>query len=383
MKIHTPEEVGMSSKRLVRVDACIEEWVKDNQMPGIMTLAQRKGKVVHLGKYGLMDIEAGKPIQEDTIFRVYSQTKPIVSVAAMMLWEEGRLTLNDLVSQYIPSFATIKVNTDSGLVEQQPEMTLYHLITHTSGLDYYFEAAEDRNVSLADAVEYIGKHPLLFQPGTRFNYSSGHDVLGYIVQLVADMPLADFLEERIFKPLEMTDTSFHVPSGKLERLAQVYNFETPGELIIHPAKAWAIGDVTVPTNCPSGGAGLVSTLGDYLAFCNCLINNGRYKNGRLLNRKTLAWMTTNHRPDHFEPAAFNPHYHVFGYGMGFGVDTTPDRRRLVTTPSQFGWGGAVHTVFIIDPAEEFICLLMTQMGSTYGQRLTELYRNLYYQAIDD
>jgi CubicO group peptidase (beta-lactamase class C family) len=137
LQIYTPEEVDMSSERLARVDAYMEQLVVDNQYPGIMTLAQRKGKVVHLGKYGLMDIEAGKPIQEDTIFRIYSQTKPVVSVAAMMLFEEGRLTLNDLVSRYLPSFATIKVETDSGLVEQQPEMTLYHLIAHTSGLGYH------------------------------------------------------------------------------------------------------------------------------------------------------------------------------------------------------------------------------------------------------
>jgi len=383
MNIHTPEEVGMSSKRLERVDARMEELVKDNQMPGIMTLAQRRGKVVHLGKYGLMDIEAGKPIQEDTIFRIYSMTKPIVSVAVMMLFEEGRLTLNDLVSRYIPSFATIKVKTDSELVEQQSEMTLYHLITHTSGLDYHTKPFEQRSPTLAEAVDHIAQHPLLFQPGTRFSYSSATDVLGYIVQLVADMPLTDFLEERIFKPLGMIDTSFHVPSEKLDRLAQLYEFEIPGELRIFPGTGFFIGDVTVPTNCPSSGAGLVSTLGDYLAFCNCLINSGRYENGRLLSRKTLAWMTANHRPDHFEPAVFNPHYHVFDFGLGLRVDTTLDRQRSVTTPGQYGWGGAACTWFFIDPAEEFIVILMTQMGSAYGERLTELYKNLYYQAIDD
>lgn len=383
MKIHSPEAVGMSSERLARIDSRMEELVTDNRYPGIMVLAQRKGKVVHLGKYGMMDIEGGRPMREDAIFRIYSMTKPIVSVAVMMLWEEGRLTLNDLVARYIPSFANIKVETNSGLIEQQPDMTLYHLITHTSGLGYHVLPFEQRNQTLAEAVEYSVQWPLLFPPGTRFSYSCGVDVLGYIVQLVANMPLADFLEERIFKPLGMTDTSFHVPAEKLERLAQLYEFETPGELRIHPNTGFLIGDVTVPTNCPSGGAGLVSTLSDYLAFCNFLINNGKYENGRLLSRKTLAWMTANHRPDYLQPAIFNPHAYVYGFGFGFCVDASLDQARWVTTPGQYGWGGAAHTSFWIDPAEEFIGLLMTQMASQHGQRLTELHRNLYYQAIID
>ena len=382
MKIHPPEEVGMSTKRLARMDVCMEALVKDNQIPGIMTLAQHKGKVVHLGKYGLMDIEAGKPMQEDTLFRIYSMTKPIVSVAVMMLFEEGRLMLNDTVSRYIPAFAKIKVETDSGLVEQDPAMTLYHLMNHTSGLGYHTEPFVQRSPSLADAIDHIAQHPLIFQPGTRFSYSSATDVLGYIIQLVADMPLADFLEERIFKPLGMVDTSFHVPIEKRDRLAQIYEFETPGELRIHQDTG-LIGDVTQPTNCPSGGAGLVSTLGDYLNFCTCLIHEGRYENGRLLSRKTLAWMTANHRPDYLHPVTFNPHLHVFGFGLGFWVDTTLDRTRLVTSPGQYGWGGAANTWFWIDPAEEFIGILMIQMMSEHGNRLTELYRNLYYQAIVD
>jgi CubicO group peptidase (beta-lactamase class C family) len=383
MEVYSPEDVGMSSERLARVEVIMEQFVKDNQFPGIMTLAQRKGKVVHLGKYGMMDIEAGKPMREDTLFRLYSMTKPIISVAVMLLFEEGRLTLNDLVSRYIPAFAKIKVDTGSGLVEPDPVITLYHLITHTSGLGYYTEPFEQRTTSLAEAVNHVVQHPLLFQPGTQFSYSSGTDVLGYIIQLIADMPLADFLEERIFKPLGMTDTSFHVPIQKLERLVQMYEFETPGELRIHPGTGFLIGDITLPTNCPSGGAGLVSTLGDYLAFCNCLINNGRYESGRLLSRKTLAWMTSNQTPDHLMPAVINPHTYIFGFGMGFWVDTTLDKARWMTSPGQYGWGGAAHTLFFIDPVEEFIGLLMTQVVSEHGQRLTELYRNLYYQAIVD
>jgi len=382
MKIYPPEEVGMSTERLARVDTYMEQLIKDNQYPGIMTLAQRKGKVVHIGKFGMMDIEAGKPMQEDAIFRIYSMTKPIISVAVMILFEEGRLTLNDLVSRYIPAFANIKVETVSGLIEQQPEMTLYHLITHTSGLGYHTEPFVQRSPSLNEAINHVAQHPLLFQPGTQFSYSSATDVLGYVIQLITDMPLADFLDKRIFKPVGMKDTSFHVPTEKLVRLAQMYEFETPGELRINKDTGF-MGDVTQPTNCPSGGAGLVSTLGDYLRFCNCLIHNGKIENGYLLSRKTIAWMTSNHRPNGVLPIWFNPHAPMRGYGMGFGVDITLNESRLVTTPGQYAWGGAVHTGFIIDPLEDFICVLMTQIASLHGQRLTELFRNLYYQAIVD
>jgi CubicO group peptidase (beta-lactamase class C family) len=328
----------------------------------------------------MMDVEAGKLMQEDSLFRIYSMTKPIISVAAMILFEEGRLTMNDPVSRFIPRFAELKVETDTGLVEPQEPITLFHLITHTSGLGYHREPFVERSPSLSEAIKQVCQYPLLFQPGSRFSYSSATDVLGYVVQLVAEMPLEDFLLERIFRPLGMKDTSFHVPPHKLQRLAQMYEFEVPGELRIHDDTN-LIGDVTLPTNCPSGGAGLVSTLGDYLCFCNCLINSGEYNGGHLLSRKTIAWMTTNHVPRHFMPAVFNPYAYVSGYGMGFWVDSTLEHARSVTSPGQYGWGGAAHTWFWIDPAEHFIGLLMTQIRSEHGHRVTEIFRNLCYQSI--
>jgi len=379
MKIHTPEEVGMSSERLARLSNYMEQLTKDNQWPGIMTLLQRKGKVVHLGKHGLMDIEAGKPIQEDTIFRIYSMTKPIIAVAVMMLLERGNISLNDPVSLYIPSFARIKVDTDAGLVEQNPEMTLYHLMTHMSGLGYYGAPFEPRSQTLAEAVEEIAQQPLLFQPGTQWSYSSASDVLGYVIEVVADMPLADFLEERIFKPLGMENTAFYVPEEKLARLAQIYTFETPGDLTVYKEGA-LIGDVTIPTNCPSGGAGLVSTLGDYLAFCNCFLSNGRYKNGYLLSRKTIAWMTANHLPASFLPTSMGAY--VSGFGLGFKVDPGLEQSKVLTSPGHYAWAGAGKTAFWIDPAEEFIGLLMMQAMSDLGWRLImEVFPNLAYQAI--
>jgi CubicO group peptidase (beta-lactamase class C family) len=384
METRLPEDVGMSSERLARISALMEQYVKDNQMPGIMTLVQRKGKVVQFGKYGMMDIEVGKPMQENALFRIYSMTKPIVSVALMILFEEGRLSLNDPLSQYIPAFSQTKVDVDSNLVEPDPPIMIHHLLTHTAGLGYFGEPFVQRNQTLAEVVEQIAQQPLICQPWTQWSYSSASDVLGYVIQVIADMPLADFLEKRILKPLGMIDTSFHVPEEKLDRLAQIYESKISNKpIVLHPDDVELIGDVTVPTNCPSGGAGLVSTLGDYLNFCNCLINNGQYEGGRLLSRKTLAWMTANHMPREFMPLSLSPHLRNFGFGLGFRVTMSLGEARYLTSVGEYGWGGAAQTHFWIDPAEEFIGLMMSQHMSNVRDRVTQQFQDLAYQAIVD
>ena len=403
MKLHPPEDAGISTTRLARIDAVMEGFVRDNRLPGIMTLLQRRGKVVHLGKYGLMDIKAGRPIQEDAIFRIYSMTKPIVSVALMMLYEEGRFSLQDQVSAFIPAFASTKVfagTTPLGLklVEQDPVMTLYHLLTHTAGLSYgwyfdspvedlYRELAPDifrREQTLEHVVEQLAQLPLLYQPGSQWRYSRATDVLGYVVQLLADMPLADFLEERIFRPLGMSDTAFHVPAEKLDRLAPIYESpELYGPLISEPDNLGTIRDITTPTRCPSGGGGLASTLSDYLSFCNCLLNEGRYESGRLINRKTLDWMTANHMPRHMLPLKLGPRVLDHGFGLGFRVATSLGDMRALSSPGEYGWGGAANTYFWIDPAEEFIGLMMTQHRPILPYPVRERFKILAYQAIDD
>ena len=403
MEIYSPEEVGMSSERLARISPIMQKFVKDNQMPGIMTLVQRKGKVVHLGKYGMMDIEAGKPMQEDALFRIYSMTKPIVSVALMMLYEEGRFSLNDPVSKFIPAFSKTKVYAGStslglSLVDQDPVITLHHLFTHTAGLSYgwffdspvedlYREAIPNiffRNQTLEEVVDRIAELPLLFQPGTQWRYSFATDVLGHVVQVIADKPLAEFLEERIFKPLGMTDTAFHVPAEKLDRLAQIYGSEKLYDPIaIKPKDVGLIGDVTVPTKCPSGGAGLVSTLRDYLNFCNCLVNNGQYEGERLLSRKTLAWMTSDHIPAQLKPLQIGPWTLDHGYGLCFRVRISLGEARQLTSIGEYGWAGAAKTYFWVDPAEEFIGLFMTQYMPMEPYPANERFMILAYQAIAD
>lgn len=401
MKVYEPEDVGMSSARLALIEPIMERFVKNNRLPGIMTLVQRQGKVVQLGMYGMMDIEAGKPMQEDALFRIYSMTKPIVSVALMMLLEEGRLSLKDPLARYVPAFSKTKVYTGSThlgpiLAEQDPVITLHHLLTHTAGLSYgwYFDSpVEDlyrevipnifqRDQTLEEVVEQIARLPLVSQPGTQWRYSYATDVLGYVVQVIADMPLADFLKERIFEPLGMPDTSFHVPQEKLERLAQIYESEKLYDpRVPEPENVMLIRDVTVPTSCPSSGGGLISTLGDYLNFCNCLINNGQHKGGYLLGRKTLAWMTSNHIPRQLMPLNLGPIPLDFGFGLGFRVISSLGEARSLTSPGEYGWAGAAQTYFWIDPAEDFIGLMMTQHLPTEPYPVQERFKNMAYQAI--
>ncbi|MCB0053632.1 MAG: beta-lactamase family protein, partial [Caldilinea sp.] len=363
----------------------------------------RKGKVVHYGAYGLMDIEAGKPMQEDTLFRIYSMTKPIVSVALMMLYEEGRFSLNDPVAKFIPAFAKTKVYAGSAplgltLVDQNPAMTLHHLLTHTAGLSYgwFFDSPVEalyrevvpnlfqRDQPLDEVINRLAELPLLFQPGTQWRYSFATDVLGYVVQVISDMPLADFLQERIFKPLGMTDTAFFVPSEKQDRLAHIYGAEKLcGPVALRPDEVVLIRDVTVPTTCPSGGGGLISTLGDYLAFCTCLINGGSYPGGQLLSRKTLAWMTADHIPAHLKPLKMGAEPLDFGFGLGFRVATSLGEARSLTSAGEYGWAGVANTYFWIDPAEEMIGIMMTQHMPLEPYPVQERFRTLAYQAITD
>lgn len=403
MNISTPEEAGMSSERLARIATVMDDFVKDNRLPGIMTLLQRRGKIVHIGKFGLMDIEAGKPMQEDAIFRIYSMTKPITSVAIMMLLEEGRLSLNDPVAKYIPAFAKTKVCVGSSalglqLVEQEPVMTLYHLITHTAGLSYgwFFDSPVeemyrqaklrpfDRDTPLQAIIEEVATFPLLFQPGTQWRYGMSTDVLGHVIQIVADMPLDQFFKERIFKPLGMVDTDFYVPADKISRLAQIYGSQKLYDpQPIPPDAVFGIGDITRPTLSPAGGGGLASTLADYLKFCNCLLNQGIYEGGRLISRKTLDWMTANHMSDALMPIKLGMDVLDHGFGLGFRVAHNLGQRRALSSVGEYGWSGAAQTYFWIDPAEAFIGLMMTQYLPMMPYPVTERFRNLAYQAIAD
>jgi CubicO group peptidase (beta-lactamase class C family) len=404
MQISSPEKVGMSGERLARLDAMLSGAVQDNRLPGIMTLVQRRGEIVQFGCYGMMDIEAQKPMREDTIFRIYSMTKPIISVALMMLFEEGRFSLHDPVAMYIPAFAKTQVYDSSTplgnyLVPQKSPMNIRQLLTHTSGLSYgmfqdspvdvlysqYLENYFKRDQTLQECIEALAEVPLAFQPGTQWRYSLATDVAGYLVQVLSGMPLADFLQERIFKPLGMVDTAFQVTPDKLDRLAQIY--KTQNLQSSTPLSADEVGmikDVSVPTHCPSGGGGLTSTLGDYLKFANCLLNKGAYEGGCILGRKTLEYMASNHVPEKLFPLILGVSYLGTGFGLGFRVTMETGGTRYISSVGEFGWSGAAQTHFLVDPQEELITLYMTQMLPDmviYPYR--ERYQNVVYQAIVD
>jgi CubicO group peptidase (beta-lactamase class C family) len=404
MNVTALEKVGFSSERLARLDTVLTAAVKDNRLPGILTLVQRRGQIVQSGCYGMMDIEAGKPMQPDALFRIYSMTKPISSVALMMLFEEGCFNLEDSVAQYIPAFAKTKVYERSGLlqpqlVDQATPMNIRQLLTHTAGLSYGFffdHPVEEmyrqfllthfkRNQTLQANIEALAELPLICQPGTRWHYSMATDVVAYLVQVLSGLPLADFLQERIFKPLGMVDTGFQVEKSKVQRLAQIYTTKTlQSSIAIPPDSVLAVGDVTTPTSCPNGGGGLISTLADYHKFANCLLNKGAYEGGRLLGRKTLEFMASNHVPAAHFPLAIGTSNLGTGFGLGFRVTQAIGAARYLSSVGEFGWDGAARTYFLVDPQEELVTLFMTQVlaeGVVYP--FHEIYRNLVYQAIVD
>lgn len=405
METVAPETVGMSSKRLARIDGVMQDFVKDNQLPGMMTLVQRRGEIAQFGMYGLMDIEQERPMEEDAIFRIYSMTKPIVSIALMMLLEEGKLSLSDPVAQYIPAFRKTKVYAGMTpfrmqLVDQATPMTIHHLMTHTSGLSYGWfldhpaeeayrqlnksQNFQSREVTLTDYVEMIASLPLRSQPGEEWNYSVSTMIVGYLVQVISGMPLADFLSERIFKPLGMIDTGFDVAPEKVNRLAQIYGSEGLfNPFPIPPDDVMGIGDVTKPTLMPAGGGGLVSTLEDYLRFANCLLNEGELDGFRLIAPRTLEWMTSDHLKPHMLPIKIGLSEVGARFGLGFSVVKNIGESQGIAIAGTYGWSGVAQTTFALIPDEEMIILFMSQHLPVAPYPAIRRFRNLVYQAIMD
>ena len=404
MKTHAAETVGMSSERLARINTYLDSEVADDRLPGIIALALRRGKIVHHSLHGKMDIAANRPMQADAIFRIYSMTKPIVSLALMMLHDEGKVQLHDKVARFIPSFAKTKVfshvsETQLQLVEQDPPMTVFHLLTHTAGLSYagdpwhpadrlYQEAWRvhgffRRDMPLADLIEHFAALPLSFQPGSDWQYSVATDVLGYLVQVIADMPLADFLQERIFAPLGMVDTDFYVPAKKAQRLAAIYGSPTNVDPVLIDPDEVANGDVRKPTSCPSGGGGLVSTTADYLRFASMLLNGGQLDGARLVSPLTIKRMATSAVPREWLPLRIGVERYGYAFGLGLRVMADYGRANGYSSPGEFGWAGAASTYFVIDPAEDLLILMMTQMWGAEPHRPRSIFPNLVYQAIDE
>ena len=377
----TPESVGMSSKRLDRIAPIMQEYVDDGHVSGISTAVARRGKIVHVASVGMRDIERKLPMTRDTIFRIHSMTKPITSVAVMILYEEGRFPLTDPVSKYLPQFEKTQVyvsGTTDSLQLEAPENgpTIQDLLRHTAGLgggqtvvDSLFRAADLRNreLTLHQVVERLGTVPLNHQPGTQFLYGMSTDVLGFLVQVVSGQPVEVFLEERIFSPLDMVDTGFYVPANKLDRFA--HNYKWTDDETLERIDEGEPPRYTVPPKSPSGGGGLVSTVDDYLRFCQMIVNEGELDGERILMPATVRYMLL----DHLDPeqTVFDL---PFGFGLGFGILRDPVRFGHVSNVGQAAWGGAANTFFWIEPDEELISIAWTQL-MPFGTR--DFYKKMY------
>lgn len=398
MNTVSPESVGLSSARLKRVDQVMQKYVDQGKLPGVLSLVARRGQVAHLSKVGWMDVEAQKPIAFDALFRIYSMTKPLTSVAVMMLYEEGRFFLSDPVAKYIPEFKDLKVfvrETETGveLANLQRPITIHHLLTHTGGLSYGFDPNdyvdkqiqkhvwqrhnEDLDITLEEFVRRIAMCPLRTQPGTEFFYSLSVDVLGYLVQVVAGQPFDAFLQDRILGPLGMVDTAFDVPASKLDRFAVNYRPDAEKGLAVFDAPATS--RFARPTRCPAGGMGLVSTLGDYYRFAQMLYNKGELDGQRLLGRKTVELMTSNHLRD----GVYRDGNPALGFGLGFGITLDVERTQTLGSAGAYGWGGAATTRFSIDPQEELVHIEMTQLMNNESVPVLDEMQVAVYQAIVD
>ena len=371
-----PEKVGFSSERLQKINEFTQRAVDEGRHAGFVTLVARHGKIVHFDAVGNYGIDNDRPLEKDTLFRIYSMTKPVTAVAMMMLYEEDKFQMNDPVSKYVPELADLKLFRDGETTEEFFNPTIEQLLTHTAGFTYGYRADSeivdglyrDANLfagaDLDDFVSRLAELPLSFEPGTRYHYSVAFDILGAIVEKLSGQSLDVFFRERIFLPLEMHDTFFSVPDEKLGRLASNHYWDRDrSELMLPPPDAArSYSDVTLF----SGGGGLVSTAMDYMVFCEMLRSGGSYNGTRILGPKTIQYMTADHlTPEvRFNGATDFPESHLYkgqSNGLGFGVMMEPALSEVISSAGAYSWGGAAGTKFWIDPEEDLVAILMTQL----------------------
>ena len=421
-----PETVGLSAERLGRIAAHFNRYVDVGKIPGYLVLIARRGKTAYLHRYGLRDVGAALPVQEDTIFRIYSMTKPITSVAVLTLYERSLLHLDDPASEFVPGFKELDV-FESGdeqswrTVPAEREMTIRDLLTHTSGLTYGHMQAhpidamyrqrkffEDAEMTLEDFADSLSELPLLFSPGTRWSYSVATDVLGYIIEVVSGKTLDQYFADEILEPLGMVDTAFAIAPEKAERFAA--NYERDGNsfrLIDKPSESSYLRQPKLP----SGGGGLISTASDYLRFSQMLLNKGEFKGVRILGRRTVELMTSNHLPADCDLANMGYVLHSdtrsegvgmglgarhnlrrggvrtetrhdgVGFGLGGSVLLDPAAAQILGSPGEFAWGGAASTFFWIDPREAMTAIFLTQLMPSSSYPIRRELRVLANQAL--
>jgi CubicO group peptidase (beta-lactamase class C family) len=369
------EDVGMSSKRLERIHAFIQDYIDTNQIAGAVTLVARKGKVVHFESQGSRYKEENLPMQKDTIFSLASMTKPIVTSALMMLWEDGKFMLDDPISKWLPSYAKKDV-LDPQTGQRTPAIrpvTVRHVLTHTSGLS--LEAGGQRPKTLLEEIERSANRPLAFQPGDRWQYGSSTDFVAALVEKISGMTVDDFLKQRIFEPLGIRDTHYNVPRDKADRVAAIYRPDKDGKITLLRKPEYH-----EPTTYFPGVAGLNGTAADYFRFSQMLLNGGEYAGHRLLGRMTVDMMITNQigtgKPVYIRGGGY-------GFGLGFGILTDPSKSPDALSIGTFTWGGANGTLFWIDPVEDLIGIMMIQINPYSHFNIRPLYSVVVSQAITD
>jgi CubicO group peptidase (beta-lactamase class C family) len=396
-----PDDVGMSEERLLRIDAMIKEAIKQEQIPGAVALVARNGKIVYYKAFGKADVESKRGFQRDDIFRIASQTKAITSTAVMMLWEEGKFSLDDPISKFIPEFSNMMIldtfneadSSFTGTPVQRP-ITIRHLITHTSGIGYgmidedsfrkiyqkagIIDAFTTQDVTIGENIKKLATLPLHHEPGAKFTYSEGLDVLGYLVEIVSGMPLNQFFRERIFGPLGMEDTYFYLPDSKKDRLVPVQILQD-GNWVKLQATPYFDPDYPVKgaKRFFSGGGGLSSTARDYALFLQMYLNNGELNGERLLSRTTVHTIMSNQVGDLLgESGSY--------YGLAFGVlDERGEAMGGMGSAGTFSWGGYFNTSYFADPAEQITGILMKQTQGTTDDETGWKFQQLVFQAIDD
>jgi CubicO group peptidase (beta-lactamase class C family) len=387
--------VGFSSQRLDRIAPVMQSYIEQGKLAGTLTLVARNGKIVYLNAQGMQDKEAGIAMSEDTIFRIYSMSKPVTAVAAMTLWEQGKFHMFDPIAKYLPELANMKVyvsgSGDDMVVEDaKSPIRIIDLFMHTSGFSYGFSNSEvdklykkmlskPEELNRDNILTKFAELPLTHQPGTAWNYGVSTDIIGFLVEKLSGKRLGEYMQETIFRPLGMKDTGFYVPADKVDRLTQIYTADKTGQTIVMEKEP--VGDFMSDPKIHNAGGGLVSTMQDYFTFAQMMLNGGEINGVRILGRKTVEYMSTNHLPKSLIP--YSKTSQGEGYGLAMSVTVEPEMAGFMTSKGDFGWGGAASTYFRVDPEEQIVMISMAQFVPIGFHRYHDDFRNLVYQALVD